>query len=90
MKVPVIVCLPRPDFFGGKITSFKSFSLKNMSFLHIRNTKSFQTTETRRLEHSFKRKFGMRELPGGSVVTNTELCLQNNQGDLQQITGNLN
>lgn len=61
-----------------------------MSFFHNRNTKSFQAMETGKFENSFKRIFGMKELPWGSpVITNTKVCLQNNQGDLQQITANL-
>lgn len=51
--------------------------------------------ETGKFENSFKSKFEKREVHRGSpsnhkhTVLRTALCLQNKQGDLQQITGGL-
>lgn len=69
------------------------FPLKNLSLSHIRNTKRSQAMETGKFENSFKSKSEKTEVPWGSssyhiyTVLRTALCVQNKQGDLQQITG---
>lgn len=75
----------------GKLHYSEDFSLKNISFFHIRNTKkSLRLWKQESLKILLKESLEWENcLEAQPAITNTELCLQNNQGILQKITGNL-
>lgn len=78
-------------FFGGKITLFRRFFSKKICPSFTSGTqKSLRLWKQESLKILLKENLEWENcLEAHPVITNTKLCLQNNQGDLQKITGNL-